>query len=159
MPSGLPHRSRWQVDWSYIGTERAPPAGRSKARRHHTIRVYMISDSATFRHFFTVDLEEYFQVLAFSPVISPSEWHRYPLRAESATDRLLELLDRHDARATFFTVGWLAERVPGLVRRIVEHGHEVASHSWWHRSLATLSPDEFREDARSEEHTSELQSH
>lgn len=100
------------------------------------------------RHFFTVDLEEYFQVLAFAHVVSPNDWPRYPARAEQCTDRLLELLEESGARATFFTVGWLAERTPGLVRRIVEAGHEIASHSWWHRHLKSLTPKEFREDVR-----------
>jgi len=100
------------------------------------------------RHFFTVDLEEYFQVLAFADVVSAEDWPRYPARAEQSTDQLLELLARHEAQATFFVVGWLADRAPGLIQRIVQAGHEVASHSWWHRHLGTLTRQEFQEDVK-----------
>ena len=104
------------------------------------------------RHFFTVDLEEYFQVLAFAGIVDVADWGTYTLRAEPATDRLLALLDEYGARATFFTVGWLAERAPELIGRIVSAGHEVASHSMLHRSLRVLSPDQFREDVRRSRH-------
>ncbi|MGH7629933.1 MAG: XrtA system polysaccharide deacetylase [Gemmatimonadales bacterium] len=95
---------------------------------------------------FSVDVEEYFQVLAFEQVVPRDEWERMPSRVESSVDRLLELLARHNATGTFFTVGWLAERKPGLVRRIAEQGHELASHSWWHRRVGDLGPAEFRAD-------------
>ncbi len=97
---------------------------------------------------FSVDVEEYFQVLAFEEAVPRSEWDRMPSRVEASVDELLELLARHDAVGTFFTVGWLAERKPRLVRRIAEQGHEIASHSWWHRRVTTLSSDELREDIR-----------
>ncbi len=95
---------------------------------------------------FSVDVEEYFQVLAFEEAVPRSAWDRMPSRVESTVDRLLGLLARHGATATFFTVGWLAERKPELVRRIADQGHEVASHSWWHRRVRELSADEFRAD-------------
>jgi polysaccharide deacetylase family protein (PEP-CTERM system associated) len=99
-------------------------------------------------HVFSVDVEEYFQVLAFERAVPRERWPSMPSRVEPAVDRLLELLDRHAATATFFTVGWLAERKPQLVKRIAGSGHEVASHSWWHRRVSTLTPAEFREDVR-----------
>src|SRR4029077_15327901 len=93
---------------------------------------------------FSVDVEEYFQVLAFEQVVPRASWDTLPSRVDESVDRLLELLARHSATATFFTVGWLAQRKPALVRRIAEAGHEIASHSWWHRRVTTLSPEEFR---------------
>ncbi|HET8624184.1 MAG TPA: XrtA system polysaccharide deacetylase [Gemmatimonadales bacterium] len=95
---------------------------------------------------FSVDVEEYFQVLAFERAVPRTEWERMPSRVEASVDRLLELLARHDAIGTFFTVGWLAERKPALVRRIADQGHEIAAHSWWHRRVTSLSEDEFRDD-------------
>jgi polysaccharide deacetylase family protein (PEP-CTERM system associated) len=99
-------------------------------------------------HIFSVDVEEYFQVLAFERAVPRSEWDRMPSRVEASVDQLLELLDRHEATGTFFTVGWLAERKPALVRRIADQGHEIASHSWWHRRVTSLRPEELREDVR-----------
>jgi polysaccharide deacetylase family protein (PEP-CTERM system associated) len=97
---------------------------------------------------FSVDLEEYFQVLAFERVVPRARWDGMPSRVEASTDQLLELLARYDATGTFFTVGWLGERQPGLVRKIAEQGHEIASHSWWHRRVTSLTPTELREDVR-----------
>jgi polysaccharide deacetylase family protein (PEP-CTERM system associated) len=99
-------------------------------------------------HIFSVDLEEYFQVLAFESAIPRTAWDRMPSRVDASVNRLLDLLARHDAVATFFTVGWLAERKPGLVRHIAEQGHEIASHSWWHRRVTALTPAELRDDVR-----------
>lgn len=99
-------------------------------------------------HLFSVDVEEHFQVNAFDRILSRDEWERQPSRVERNTDVLLELLARHEAHATFFTLGWVAERQPALLRRIAAAGHEIASHGWWHRRLTTLTPEEFREEAR-----------
>lgn len=99
-------------------------------------------------HIFTVDVEEYFQVGVFDDVIPRERWDSMPSRVAASVDLLLELLDRHRALGTFFTLGWIAERHPGVVRRIVEAGHEIASHGWWHRKVMTLSSDEFRRDVR-----------
>ncbi len=99
-------------------------------------------------HVFSVDVEEYFQVLAFERAVPRHRWDAMPSRVEASVYQLLDLLASHSATATFFTVGWLAERKPGLVKRIAELGHEVASHSWWHRRVTALTPDEFREDVR-----------
>lgn len=97
-------------------------------------------------HHFTCDVEEHFHVSAFEPFLSRTDWDGQPSRVERNTDLLLELLARHRATGTFFIVGWLAERNPALVRRIASAGHEIASHSWWHRRVTTLTPQEFQED-------------
>lgn len=99
-------------------------------------------------HLFSIDLEDYFQVSAFEHLAPPPTWDRYPSRVEHNTRRLLALLAEHGATATFFTLGWVAERVPELVRDIVAAGHEVASHSHLHRRITSLSPEEFRQDLR-----------
>ncbi len=99
-------------------------------------------------HLFTVDVEEHFHVNAFDGVVSRYDWERLPSRVERNVDVLLDLLGRANALATFFTLGWVARRQPELVRRITAAGHEVASHSFWHRRVGTLSPAEFREDVR-----------
>jgi polysaccharide deacetylase family protein (PEP-CTERM system associated) len=100
------------------------------------------------RHFFTVDVEEYFQVNAFEDTIPRDEWTSWPSRVDHATGTLLELLERRETTGTFFVLGWIAHRIPHVVRRIAAAGHEVASHGYWHRRAFTMSPDEFREDIR-----------
>jgi len=102
----------------------------------------------TLRHFFTVDVEEYFQVNAFDDYIARESWPTYPSRVAENVDRLLDILARHRVSATFFTLGWVAKRHPRVVRRIAQAGHEVASHGWWHRKVTTMTASEFREDVR-----------
>lgn len=97
---------------------------------------------------FTVDVEDYYHVSAFERVVSRDNWPQYPSRVEANTDRLLELLARHNVAGTFFVLGWVAERFPRLVRHIADAGHELASHSYWHRLVYSLTPDEFRADLR-----------
>lgn len=104
--------------------------------------------SQTTRHIFSIDVEEYFQVNAFERIMPLERWESQPSRVEGSTDLLLDKLARAGATATFFTVGWIAERHPHLVRRIVDAGHEVASHSHLHRRVPTLTPALFREDLR-----------
>jgi polysaccharide deacetylase family protein (PEP-CTERM system associated) len=99
-------------------------------------------------HIFSVDLEEYFQVYAFEGVVARDRWGTYPTRVERSADILLELLARGGSTATFFSLGWIAERYPALVRKIADAGHEVASHGWWHRRVTSLTPDQFRTDLR-----------
>jgi polysaccharide deacetylase family protein (PEP-CTERM system associated) len=99
-------------------------------------------------HLFTVDVEEHFHVNAFDGLVSRGDWERLPSRVERNVAVLLDLLARHDALGTFFTLGWVARRNPGLVRRIADAGHEIACHSFWHRRAGTLAPGEFREDVR-----------
>jgi polysaccharide deacetylase family protein (PEP-CTERM system associated) len=111
-------------------------------------QVMTVPMRAPVEHIFTVDVEEYFQVGAFERVVSPQEWGAYPSRIERTMDALLNLLALRGATGTFFTLGWIAERYPRLVRRIHDAGHEVASHGYWHRRVDTLSPREFRDDVR-----------
>ena len=94
----------------------------------------------------TVDIEDYFQVQAFASVIDRSDWDRIPCRVEANTDRILEQFDQAGTKATFFTLGWVAERYPATVRRIVAAGHELASHGYGHALVHSLSPTQFRED-------------
>jgi polysaccharide deacetylase family protein (PEP-CTERM system associated) len=99
-------------------------------------------------HFFTVDVEEYFQVSAFDSAIPRSEWDRLPSRIEHNVDLLLDLLAKHGVTGTFFVLGWIASRHPRVVRSIAAAGHEVASHGYWHRRVASQTPEEFRADVR-----------
>jgi polysaccharide deacetylase family protein (PEP-CTERM system associated) len=99
-------------------------------------------------HFFTVDVEEYFHVNAFEKIISRSEWDHWPQRLTETIPVLLDRLAKHGARGTFFSLGWVAEKNPGVIRQIVAGGHEIASHGYWHRRVPTISRDDFREDVR-----------
>jgi len=94
----------------------------------------------------TIDVEDYFQVSAFARHISRDQWDQLPCRVERNIDRILQLLDEHRTHATFFTLGWVAERYPGMVRRIVDNGHELASHGYGHLRASEQSPAEFRDD-------------
>lgn len=96
----------------------------------------------------SVDVEDYFQVWALSPHVPRSEWERMPCRVERNVERILALLDEAGARATFFTLGWIAERYPRLVTRIAAAGHEVASHGYAHQAVAHQTRAEFYEDIR-----------
>ena len=98
----------------------------------------------------SVDVEDYFHVEAFADRINPAMWETFPRRVVDNTLRLVELFGRMQARATFFILGWVAEREPSLVRRIQEAGHEVGCHSYAHRRLWQLTPEEFRELSRRE---------
>ena len=100
-------------------------------------------------HIFTVDVEDYFQVNAFESTIHRSGWDSYTTRVERNVDIILDLLDRKRTLGTFFTLGWIADRRPQVVRRIAAAGHEIASHGWWHRRVTHMNPEEFREDLRS----------
>jgi polysaccharide deacetylase family protein (PEP-CTERM system associated) len=95
---------------------------------------------------FTVDVEDYFQVSAMAPYIERSEWDQRECRVERNTDRILLLLADHGAKATFFVLGWIAERYPRLLRRIVEAGHEVASHGFGHQRASDLTEAELFAD-------------
>lgn len=99
-------------------------------------------------HYFTVDVEEYFQVRALESVVSRDEWLSRPSRVAGSVDALLDTMASHGARGTFFVLGWIAAHRPEVVRAIVNAGHEVASHGYWHRRLTTLSADELRCDLR-----------
>ncbi|GJL91496.1 XrtA system polysaccharide deacetylase [Hyphococcus sp.] len=94
----------------------------------------------------SVDVEDYFQVWAFSDIVSRESWDGFPLRVGDNTRRCLDLFDQHNAKATFFTLGWIAERDPGLIRMIVDRGHELASHGYDHTKVSQQTPPEFFAD-------------
>lgn len=96
----------------------------------------------------TVDVEDYYQVEGFAEVIDRDQWERWESRIEASTQRLLALFARREVRATFFVLGWIAERHPRLVREIVAAGHELACHSYDHRYILGLDRAEFRADVR-----------
>ena len=96
----------------------------------------------------TVDVEDYFQVEAFASTIERKDWDYLPRRVERNTLRLLDIFGEAKVQATFFILGWVAERHPALVRRIVTDGHELASHGFGHRRVDSQSPDAFRADVR-----------
>lgn len=94
----------------------------------------------------TIDVEDYFQVTAFERHIKPDQWDTYPLRVVDNTLRILDILDEYGLRATFFVLGWVADRRPALVREISRRGHEIACHGYGHQLIYRLSPQEFRAD-------------
>ena len=96
----------------------------------------------------SVDVEDYFQVSAFDRIVSRASWGERESRVAANTRRLLQLFDRAEVRATFFVLGWVAERAPDLVREIAAAGHEIACHGYHHQLLYTLTPKQFREDVR-----------
>ena len=96
----------------------------------------------------SVDVEDWFQVQAFAGVIDRAAWETLPRRVEANTDRILALFEDAGVRATFFTLGWVAERHPALIRRIVAGGHELASHGYGHELVHAIGPEAFRADLR-----------
>ncbi|MBS0642814.1 MAG: XrtA system polysaccharide deacetylase [Acetobacteraceae bacterium] len=107
------------------------------------------------RNAMTVDVEDYFQVQAFAHHVSRGDWDGFPLRVEHSTNRILDAFDQAGVKATFFALGWVAERCPALVRRIVADGHELASHGWDHTQVFTQTPEGFRSDIRRTRHVLE----
>lgn len=129
----------------------APHVQRMTAHEHTVAQAdgrRMTETSPAIPHIFTVDVEEYFQVGVFDGIVSRTQWDGMPSRVEASVETLLDLLARRGAVGTFFTLGWIADRRPQVVRRIAEAGHEIASHGWWHRRVNTLTVDEFRQDVR-----------
>jgi polysaccharide deacetylase family protein (PEP-CTERM system associated) len=96
----------------------------------------------------TIDVEDYFQVNAFARHVARDDWDRYPLRVEGNTRCILEMLDEFAVKATFFVLGWVAERLPSLVREIQARGHEIACHGYGHELIYNIGPDLFRKDIR-----------
>ncbi len=105
-------------------------------------------NQASIVNYLTIDVEDYYQVSAFEEVVTPSMWDSMPSRVERNTQILLDMLDAFKTRATFFVVGWIAERHPNLVRSIIDRGHEIGCHSYLHRRVYTLTPAEFRDDTK-----------
>ncbi len=94
----------------------------------------------------TIDVEDYYHVTAFERYIASENWDSFPCRVVDNTLRILDLLDEHSVKATFFTLGWVAERKPGLVRAISARGHEIACHGHGHQLIYRIGPDAFRTD-------------
>ena len=103
---------------------------------------------APFANALTIDVEDYFQVSAFAPHIPRSEWATRECRIEGNVDRILAMLDEHETKATFFALGWVAERYPQVIRRIVAGGHELASHGYAHERASEQTPAAFSSDVR-----------
>ena len=94
----------------------------------------------------TVDVEDYYQVSAFDSVLERKDWEKQPQRLQHTINRVLEMFSAHGVRATFFTLGWVAERYPQLIREIVDAGHELASHGIEHVRVTKLTPAQFAQD-------------
>ncbi|MCL4222607.1 MAG: polysaccharide deacetylase family protein [Phycisphaerales bacterium] len=102
-------------------------------------------------HALSFDIEDWFHIVEVKAVENPELWpdlHASSSLVERYTDLILEICARHRTRATFFILGWVAERHPEMVRRIADAGHEIGTHSFWHRKVYELSPEQFREDMR-----------
>ena len=104
------------------------------------------SHTPVLRNAMTIDVEDYFQVSAFAPYIARSDWDMRECRVERNLERILALLAEHQTKATFFTLGWIAQRYPQIVRAIVDQGHELASHGYGHERASDLSPAAFADD-------------
>jgi len=99
-------------------------------------------------NFLTIDVEDYYQVSAFEKNVGPHNWNNYPSRVEENTKNILYILDKFNVKATFFILGWTAQKHPSLVKTINENGHEIGCHSYYHRLIYQLTPKEFYEDTR-----------
>jgi polysaccharide deacetylase family protein (PEP-CTERM system associated) len=115
-------------------------------KRNGMVREHARYESASPRNAMSVDVEEYFQVAAFERQVHKDDWGAYPSRVEWNTGRVLDLFAAKGVRATFFVLGWVAERHPGLIRRIVGEGHELASHGYDHTRVIYMDERAFRED-------------
>ncbi|AFL76067.1 XrtA system polysaccharide deacetylase [Thiocystis violascens] len=100
------------------------------------------------RNAFTIDVEDYFQVSAFEAHIERRDWSSLPCRIERNMDRILAILNRHGVQATFFTLGWIAERFPRIIRELVDGGHELASHGYEHIRVTQQNRADFGQDIR-----------
>ena len=117
-----------------------------RRNRWDKVKVPSVSEQTPVWNIASVDVEDYFHVEAFARVVDRARWPEYTPRVEANTRRLLDLFDEANVRGTFFILGWVAERFPALVREIAARGHETACHSYWHRLVFGLTPEEFRED-------------
>ena len=94
----------------------------------------------------TVDVEDYFQVAAFSKQYPKETWDLQELRVEKSTRHILSIFEKHQVKATFFTLGWVAQKCPDLIKEIVDQGHELGCHGYWHNKINEQTPQQFRED-------------
>lgn len=102
--------------------------------------------ASVFRNAMTVDVEDYFHVAAFENYIARDSWNKLECRVQNNVDKILNAFDEKGVKGTFFTLGWVAERYPDMLRRIVAQGHELASHGWDHIRLVKMTPEQFRAD-------------
>ncbi len=105
-----------------------------------------MSDSQEITYALYFDIEDWFHIVGIKAAEDQANWESFPSIVEEYTHRILGLLSEFDVRATFFVLGWIAERYPGLVRRIADEGHEIGTHSFWHRKVYELLPETFHED-------------
>lgn len=131
-------------------TKRAYPelGTQGAASLFHPERLWRSDGAVPQRHAMTCDVEDYFQVSAFEHLVSRASWDRMEFRLPRNVDRVLELFSSAGVRGTFFTLGWVAERFPDVVRRIADGGHEIASHGMRHMRVWSQTPAEFRRDVR-----------
>ncbi len=99
-------------------------------------------------NFLSIDVEDYYQVSAFENMVGHDKWDNYPSRVANNTLHVLSILDQHNVKATFFILGWVAQKFPGLITKIQGNGHEIACHSLYHRLVYSMSPEEFRQDTQ-----------
>jgi len=123
-----------------------PDAARSTVQDKNVVQVRCVPSPIT--DALSVDVEDYFHVEAFADYVRPENWPTFASRVHVNCDRILGLFAKYNWRATFFVLGWVAERDPALVREIAQAGHELACHSYAHRKVFSLRPEEFREDLR-----------
>jgi polysaccharide deacetylase family protein (PEP-CTERM system associated) len=97
----------------------------------------------------TIDVEDYFQVSAFEHVIRPADWDGIAPRVEANTQRLLDMFEQHNVTATFFILGWVAERFPELIKKMAAAGHEIASHGYMHQRATAQTAEQFKQDVES----------
>ena len=114
--------------------------------QHHGAAARSVSATLPRQHILTVAVEDYYQTSPFKKVVKQRNWYRYESRLEPAIHTTLDLLDEFGAKATFFALGWVADAAPGLVRLIVERGHEIATRGYYHRSFGELTRREFRDE-------------
>jgi len=129
------------LDDACSASESKPAANASP----HAVNTSTVSDRAI-TNTLTVDIEDYFHVGAFARVINPVDWDKYPSRVERNTNRLMEIFDDHNVKATFFVLGWVAERYQYLVRAIAENGHEIACHGYSHQLIYQQDKAVFYEE-------------
>lgn len=105
-----------------------------------------MNDSRQITHALSFDIEDWFHIVEIKAAENPADWASFPSIVQRRTGQILGLLKEFDVRATFFVLGWVAQRYPDLVRRIADGGHEIGTHSFWHRKVYELTPDTFHED-------------
>ena len=124
----------------------AKSKGHAEHPWHIEVTISQFEGTESRRNLLTVALEDYYQVGAFNRLIQHGQWYRFETRLAHSTRRTLDLLDSRGLQATFFVLGWVAERLPELVREVADRGHELASKGYYHRNVRQMTPGEFRDD-------------